>query len=156
MIRYLLILVALLAGGFAWADVFTPIDVNKQADVNGQTLSMPVLNPGTVGQPTRSQPVSPLTRKRAESGKAVETRRVDDLETLQFPMVETKVVPQANFSAKRAMIADDVIDARRVPTSNVEHKRATVHGRVIRPLTPAGEQELKDQFRKGPAPHATP
>lgn len=139
------LLVSLVVGASAWADVFTPIDVNKQADVNGRAVEMPVVNFDALPQPTRAFPVASQSDRRAEPGKPVEAKTVN-FDTLQFSTIETKVIPQANYTAKRAIIKDETIVTERRDSPTAETHRAKINERVIRPVTPEGERELKQQL----------
>ena len=145
-----LIFIYLLAGTLASADVFQRIDVNKQADVNGQTVNLPVLNFDSLPQTSRTLPIAPQSDRRTEPGKTIETSTVN-LETLAFPTLDMQTVPKSNYKAKRAVVSGAPVTAPRIdPSATVPAERAKVNERVIRPLTPAGEQELKDQFHKTP------
>ncbi|MCG3150412.1 MAG: hypothetical protein PCFJNLEI_03898 [Verrucomicrobiae bacterium] len=133
-----------------FADVFTPIDVRKKADVNGKAVEMPVLNFEAVPQPVRRQPVSPLTGKAAPSGKVIESKTVD-LETLApYSTVPAKRLPMANFTPRQGRVETPIVPQAEVATPTVPAGRARTNERVIRPTTPAGEQDLKEQFRKTP------
>jgi hypothetical protein len=63
------------------------------------------------------------------------------LRTVRFNSVTLTDVPRQNFSAKRAQANDQVRRDREVAKAN-----ARITDRQIRPHTPAGEQELKDQL----------
>jgi hypothetical protein len=133
----------------AVADVFTPIDARKQADVNGKTVEMPAVNFPTVPQPVRRQPLAPVSGRLATPAGTIETKSVE-MPVVQFSTVETKTISHSNFRPKRAQREDATIDAPTVTTPVVGTSRAPVTDRVIRANTPAGEQELKDQFHKPP------
>jgi len=131
-----------------------PLDYTKQADVNGKTVHFGDLQYGTVPQPSRtwpaSQPIresptaSPLSKGNLQL-QSVELNEVKpnsvELSTLSRP-----VLPQANFTAKRAA-ADKTNDqgSRQLEQSK---QNAPITNRVIRPFTPGGEEELKNQLNK--------
>ncbi|MEI6084774.1 MAG: hypothetical protein WCS70_10775 [Verrucomicrobiota bacterium] len=151
MIRQLFsaILLASLLGP-TYAGVLAPIDIQKQADLNGKSVAMPMVNFDSLPQPTRSQTVSPLTGKMSTPGKAVATKNVD-LETLtHYSTVPTKVLPQTNFTPKYGTVDSSIIPMAGVPAANVPTDRARINGRVIRPQTPAGSEELKKQLTQTP------
>jgi len=141
-------LVILLGGliATARAGVFTPIDVHKQADLNDKTVAMPTVNFNSLPQSTRGQTVSPVTEKKAAPGKMIESKTVD-LETLApsatFP---TKNVPMTNYTPKRGLVDTSVVPVSSISQETVRTDRARINERVIRPQTPAGSEELKQQF----------
>lgn len=132
----------LLAAASAHAQLLKPIDVRQLADVNDKTVDMPTVNFDTIPQPTRTQPILPLTGQRLEPADTVETKRVDT-HTLRYDNVAVKVLPQQNFSPKRATVAGNAS----LPPA-VDTPKADIKKRVIRPLTPAGAEELKKQLNE--------
>jgi hypothetical protein len=127
--------------GAASAQVLKPIDQRKLADPNGKTVEMPTVRFDTVPQPTRPQPVSPLSRQYRPRAGTVETRTVDT-HGLSYSTIPVTVLPQQNFAPKRATVPGNLPAAETVKTS-----RAEINQRVIRPFTPAGKEELKEQFK---------
>lgn len=140
------ITVAVLLGTVARADIFTPIDVHKQADLSGKTVAMPIISFDSLPQPTRSQPVSPVTEKKAAPGKLIETKSVDLNTLAPSATVPTKNWPMTNFTPKHGFVDTAVVPSSTVPQSTVPTERARINERVIRPHTPAGSDELKKQF----------
>jgi hypothetical protein len=134
--------VFLLLSVAASAQVLRPIDPRRTADASGKAVEMPTINFGTLPQPTRTEPVSPLTGQMREPGKTVETKRVDTT-ALQYATLPSKVLPQTNFTAKRAVVTGALPAADTVKTP-----RADIEKRVIRPVTPAGAEELKKQLNE--------
>ncbi len=132
----------LLAAVSAHAELLKPIDARQRADVNGKTVDMPTVNFDTIPQPTRAQPISPLTGHRVEPADTVETKRVDT-PTLTYDSLSNKVLPQQNFSAKHAVVAGNAS----LPPA-VDTPKADIKKRVIRALTPAGAEELKKQLNE--------
>src|SRR5881296_3203932 len=61
----------------ASAQVLRPIDIRQRADANDKTVEMPTVSFGTVTEPTRPQPVSPLSGQVREPAGTIETKRVD-------------------------------------------------------------------------------
>jgi hypothetical protein len=82
-----------------------------------------------------------LSRQYRPRAGAVETKTVDT-RGLSYATVPVPVLPQQNFAAKRAVVAGNLPAAETVQTS-----RAEINRRVIRPFTPAGAEELKEQFK---------
>lgn len=135
------LLAAILVTLPASAQVLKPIDPHKLADPNGKTIEMPTVHFDTVPQPTRPQPVSPLSRQVREPADTVPTRNVDT-RALSYPTVPATVLPQQNFAPKRAVVAGPLPAAATIKTP-----RAEINPRVIYPFTPAGTEELKEQFK---------
>lgn len=126
------------------AGVFTPIDPHKQADVTGQTVDLPTLQFDSVAQPYRTLPGATVTGQTVDRSHTVATKNVE-LNTLDFARVPTKTVPLTNFTTKRAPLDQPPIETGTTPTDS-----AKINSRTIRPLTPTGHQELKDQINKIP------
>ena len=141
------LLVAILVAASASAQVLRPIDPNKSADVSGKAVDLPTVNFGNVSQPTRSQPVSPLSNQFREGDGIVETKSVEtkdvEMSLLSHSTIPATIVPQQNFTAKRAPLASNVPPSERVKTPN-----AKINKREIRPFTPAGNDELVKQLRE--------
>jgi len=135
-------LAGLLTG--ARAAVLTQIDPHKLADVTGQTVDLPTVQFDSVPQQFRTMPVAPVSGKTVDRHQTVATKNVE-LNTLDFPLVPSKTVPLTNFAAKRATLEQPPIETGTATTDN-----AKINSRVIRPLTPAGQQDLKDQINKIP------
>ncbi len=135
------LLAAIVIAHSASAQILKPIDQHKLADPNGKTVEMPTVRFDNVPQPTRPQPVSPLSRQSLPPAVTVETKTVDT-HRLSYSTVPVSVLPQQNFAPKRAVVAGNLPAAETVKTS-----RAEINPRVIRPFTPAGKEELKEQFK---------
>jgi hypothetical protein len=128
----------------ARAQVLRRIDPSQIADVSGKIVGMPVLTPGTVAEPTRPLPTSELSDKRRALRGPVETKTVDT-ELRHYSIVATRVVPQTNFKAGRAVLPEKL-----PATTVVENRRAEIRDRTIRAGTPSGAEELRQQLL---APH---
>ena len=128
----------------AHAGVFTQLDPHKQADVSGQTVEFSTLHFDSVSQPIRTLPVAPVSGQTVDRSQTVATKNVE-FNTLDFPGIPSKTRPMTNFTTKRATLDQPLIETGNKITGN-----AKINPRVIRPLTPAGEQELKDQINKIP------
>lgn len=120
-----------------------PIDYSKKADVSGKTVTFGDLHYETVSQPTRATSrTSPLTKG------DLHLQRLDlhqvDLKSVEMSTVSEPVLPQVNFSAKRAAV-DKVNDRadQQLPQTKL---KAPITSRQIRPLTPQGEEELRKQL----------
>jgi len=123
--------------------ITNPLDYNKRADVNGKNVTFSDRHYGTVSYPTRAgSTTSPLSKgdlqlQRVELNE-VNTKSVE-MSTLSEP-----VLPQVNFSAKRAAV-DKVNDQSGRQLDQTKQK-PPITNRQIRPFTPAGEEELKKQL----------
>jgi hypothetical protein len=121
-----------------------PFDLTKQADVNDKTVTFSDLHYGTVSQPTRtdSRTSSPLSKG------DLQLQRMDlsevNFKSVDMSAVSEPVLPQVNFSAKRAA-ADKVSDEgdRRLDQTK---QKAPINSRQIRPFSPGGEEDLKRQL----------
>ena len=130
----------------AWTDPRTPIDLTKQADVSGKTVSYSDVPLDTISQPSRDVPGSPLT-KGVLKLQGVDLNSVD-LSTRDMSTMTLPVLPKANFTAKRA-----TVDKQNDQTNKqVDHttRKAPITDRQIRPFVPAGEEELKKQLSEPP------
>ena len=133
-----------------YAGVLTQIDPNKQADITGQTVTFPIVQFDSVPQKFRTMPVAPISGKMANHSQTVATKNAD-INTLDFPTVlSKKTLPMTNFTAKRASLDELPVETETVTTGDVKTDKAKINSRVIRPFTPAGHQELKDQINKIP------
>jgi hypothetical protein len=142
--RYLLGLCSVLvivAASRAVAQGFKPIDRTKQADVNGKIISPDNLNLKNVAQPTRSFWQSPRSDER-QSLPQVDLKNVD-LQQLRLAGYSTEILPQQNFTAKRAAITEKP----RVE-KDVQHTKAPIKDRQLHPFAPGGEEELEKQLNK--------
>ena len=119
-----------------------PLDYTKQADVNGKNAQLGNLNYGTVPQSSRAFTTSPLSKGDLQLQRA----NVNELtpKSADMPTVSEPVLPQVNFTPKRA-VADKDNDKAEVQADETK-QTAPITSRQIRPLTPAGEQELKKQL----------
>ena len=133
----------------ASAGVLTPIDPHKQADVSGQTVEMNTVQFGSVPQKFQTMPVAPISGKMVDRSQTVATKNVET-NIRDFPTVPSKILPMTNFTVKRASLDKLPVETEIVATSDVKTDKAKINSRVIRPLTPAGHQELKDQINKIP------
>jgi hypothetical protein len=127
----------------ARAQLAKPIDPTKKADVGGKSVNPGEVRFNTLSQPTRDLPNSALTKGDLKF-QDVDTKGVE-LNSLQFSSVATSVIPKANFTAKR--IADKTSDESDKRLDHVK-KKAPINERQIRAFTPAGEEELKKQFKE--------
>ncbi len=126
------------------AQLLKPIDPNKQADINGKSVSPGEVKFNTLSLPLRDTPNAELSKGNLKLQDA-DTKNVTDLKSLEFSTVETHVVPKANFTAKR--IAAKSSDANNKKLDDAK-KKAPITGRQIRPFTPGGEEELKKQLNE--------
>jgi len=128
------------------AQVLKPIDPNKKADVSDKTVTFGDAQLSTIAQPTADLPNAELPKGDLKLQNA-DTKDVTDMKLLEYPWFETHVVPKANFTAKRIAIKSNEADNKNL---NYVEKQAPITNRQIRPFTPGGEQELKQQLRKPP------
>lgn len=120
-----------------------PFDLTKQADVNDKTVTFSDLHYGTVTQSTRTDSrTSPLSKG------DLELQRMDlsdaNFKSVELSTVSEPMLPQVNFSAKRAA-ADKVTDQGDRQLDQAKQK-APVTSRQIRPFSPGGEEDLKKQL----------
>jgi hypothetical protein len=124
-----------------------PIDYSKQADVNGKNVTFGELHYGTVSPPTRAgSATSPLSKGDLQL-KRLELNEVN-LKSVEMSTVSEPMLPQVNFTAKRAAV-DKVNDQGSRQLDQTKQK-APITSRQIRPFTPGGEEELKKQLN---SPH---
>ena len=120
-----------------------PFDYSKQADVNNKTVTFGDLHYGTVSQPTRAlSTTSPLSKGDLQLQR-MELNAVN-LQSIEMSTIPEPVLPQVNFTAKRA--AADKVNDRATQQLDQTKQKAPINSRQIRPLTPAGEEELKKQL----------
>ena len=120
-----------------------PLDYSKQADVNGKTVTFGDLHYETVSQPTRAgSTTSPLSKGDLQLQR-MELNEVN-LKSVEMSTASEPVLPQVNFSAKRA--AADKVNDQGTRQLDQSKQKAPITGRQIRPLSPAGEEELKKQL----------
>jgi hypothetical protein len=67
-----------------------------------------------------------------------------NLKSIEMPTVPQPMLPQVNFTAKRA--AADKVNDRGTRQLDQTKQKAPITGRQIRPFTPGGEEELKKQL----------
>jgi hypothetical protein len=120
-----------------------PLDYTKRADVSNKNVTFGDLRYGTGSQPTRSgSTASPLSKGDLQLQR-MELNEVD-LKSVEMSTVPEPVLPQVNFSAKRAAV-NKVNDQSNRQLDQTKQK-APITDRQIRALTPAGEEELKKQL----------
>jgi len=126
----------------AGAQILKPIDLQKQADVNNKTVNYGNLQFDSISQSTRDVPNSPVTKG------DLKLQRVDlnevDFKTLDMSVVPTKILPQANFKAKRAAV--DKLNDQSGKQLDQSKQKAPITKRQIHPFEPGGEQELEKQL----------
>ena len=126
------------------AQLLKPIDPNQKADVADKFVK-----PGDVQLETVTRPTVDLHNAELSKGalklQDAETKSVTDLKTLEHSTVETHILPQANFTAKRVATQSNEASDKNL---NDAKKKAPITNRQIRPFTPAGEQELKKQLNE--------
>jgi hypothetical protein len=138
----MLLLMLVVVPGLA-AQVFKPIDITKQADVNGKKVDMPVLQFPTLTQPTYPVTQSALSDKMREPGQVLPRKLAETKGVLDFPTVTPgATLPGKAFPTTTADVAGKLPPATSVPTQG-----ADIPTLKISPFTPAGEEQLKDQFR---------
>jgi hypothetical protein len=127
-----------------WTRSTKPLDYSKQADVNGKTVTFGDLHYGTVSQPTRpGSTTSPLSKGDLQLHR-MELNEVN-LKSVDMSTVSEPVLPQVNFTAKRA--AADKVNDQGSRQLDQTRQKAPITSRQIRPFTPGGEEELKKQLK---------
>jgi hypothetical protein len=122
-----------------------PIDYTKKADVGDRTVNFDDLHYGTVSQPSRTWSTpSPLSKSDLQLQSA-ELNEVK-LKSVETSTVSEPMLPQVNFTAKRAA-ADKPNDQGSRQLQQTKQK-APITSREIRPFAPGGEEELKKQLNK--------
>ena len=125
----------------AVGQVLRPVDPTKQADVGNKSVTFPNVDLNTVTQPQRALGQSSVSDKQLQFDQV--RRKNVNLQTLEHGTVETKTLPQANFTAKRAAVTD-----KTHATENVKLGKAPITDRQIKAFQPGGEEELKQQLRE--------
>ena len=64
-----------------------------------------------------------------------------DLNGVDFSFINARVMPQQNFTAKRAVVSDQLLEQPFIKTD-----KAPITERQIKAYTPAGTEELKKQL----------
>jgi hypothetical protein len=123
------------------AQLFKPVDSHQRAAASDKNVDLPTVNFDTLAQPTRSEIVSPVSGQMREPAGFVANKHADLPESPSYSTVPMTTIPHQNFTAKRAPVADNLPSINTVKTTP-----ANINKRVIRPLTPAGEEELKKQL----------
>ena len=126
------------------AQLLKPIDPNQKADIGDKTVKFGDAQLSTLSQPTANLPNAELLKGDLKLPNA-DTKNVTDLKSLEFSSVETHVIPQANFTAKRIATKTNEATDKNL---NDAKKKAPITNRQIRPFTPGGEQELKKQLNE--------
>ncbi len=126
-----------------------PVDQTKQADVNQKTLSFGEVPLNTLSQPTKDLAGSPLTKGDLKLQQLDQKKA--EFNTLPMPTVSEPLLPQANFTAKKAVA--DFPNDKTAKQAEETAKKAPVTDRQIKPFTPAGEEELKHQLNDSPREH---
>jgi len=117
----------------------------KQADVNGKTIHFDDLHYGTISPPIReSSTASPLSK----GDLRFQRLELNELKpnSVELSTLSQPVLPKANFTAKRA--AADRTNDQASRQLDLSKRDAPITNRVIRPFTPGGEEELKNQLNK--------
>ena len=118
-----------------------PFDLSKQADVNDKTVTFGDLHYGTVSQPTRViSRTSPLTKGDLHQ-QQMELNQVD-LKSVEMSTLPEPVLPQVNYSAKRAAV-DKVNDQGNRQLDQTKQK-APINSRQIRTSTPGGRRGTEE------------
>jgi hypothetical protein len=143
--------VALLAlsAAAASAQVLRPVDPTKRADdVEGKDLQFGSAEFKTITTDTREMGRSSVSDKAAVlKGDVAGLKRLE-LQTLDLGTVTRTNLPFKNFTAKRAAVTDKVRLGKDL--NDVRQAVAPILQRQIRPFTPGGEEELKNQLNKPP------
>lgn len=123
----------------AGAQFIKPIDYRKVADIDTKSATLPTLNPNTQTEPSRTWSILPLSDKQPET-KQLQQNQLD-MNGVDFPFISTRVLPQQNFTAKRAVVSDQLLDQPFIKTD-----KAPITSRQIKAYTPQGTEELKKQL----------
>jgi hypothetical protein len=123
----------------ARAQLIKPIDYRKEADIDTKSANLPALNLHTQTEPSRTLSVLPFSNKQPEL-KQLQQNQLD-LNGVDFSFINACVLPQQNFTAKRAVISDQLLDQ---PFITIP--RAPITSRQIKAYTPQGTEELKKQL----------
>jgi hypothetical protein len=123
----------------AGAQLIKPIDYHKIADIDTESATLPTLNLGTQAEPSRTLSVLPLSQKQPELKQLNQNQL--DLNNADFSFINSRVLPQQNFTAKRAVVTDQLLDQPFIKTD-----KAPIASRQIKAYTPQGAEELKKQL----------
>ena len=126
------------------AQLLKPIDPNQKAGIGDKSVKFGDAQLNTISQPTADLPNAELSKGDLKLQDA-DTKNVTDLKSLDYSTVETHVLPQANFTAKRIAIKSNEANDKKLDDTK---KKAPINQRQIRPFTPSGEQELKKQLNE--------
>ena len=132
-------LLALSLVASAGAQFIKPVDYRKEADVDGKSATLPTLNLNTKSEPSHTFSVLPISDKQPELKQLRQNQL--DLSDVDLSFINTRVLPQQNFTAKRAVVSDQLLDQPFVTTA-----KAPITGRQIKAYTPQGTEELKKQL----------
>ena len=131
----------------ASAQVLKPLDINKQADVNGKNVSFDNLQFDTISQPTRELPKSTISKGNLKLQSADSNDKGVEFKSLDMPTVSKPTLQKANFTAKRAVVDNQISDEDGKQRNDAKQK-APITNRQIRPFLPGGEDELKKQLNE--------
>ena len=146
----LAVALTVLLSPLAHAQVLKPIDPTQKADIGDKSVNLSTVQFETLSQPTRDLPGSSRVLPTAPLSKGnlshpnVDTKNVD-LESVEFSTISKPVLPQANFTAKRAAAGDKLSDESKKQLAH-DKQKAPITERQIRPFTPGGMEELKKQL----------
>jgi hypothetical protein len=129
------------------AQIVKPIDINKQADINGKNVSFDNVQFDTISQPTRELPKSTISKGNLKLQSAELNDNGVDFKSLDMPTVSKPIVQKANFTAKRAVV-DNLTSDENGKQRNDAKQKAPITNRQIRPFLPGGEDELKKQLNE--------
>jgi hypothetical protein len=147
-----IIILAVFLSSPVHGQIVKPIDLKKQADVNGKSVNFGDLQFDTLSQPANGLAGSSVSKgnlkfQDVDQKKADIHRQKMDFNAVDMSTVSEPTVPKANFTAKRAEV-----DMSSEPRKQVEQtkKKAQINQRQIHPFTPAGEEDLKHQLNEPP------
>ncbi len=123
----------------AEAQFVKPIDYSKTADIDTKSATLPTLNLNTQAEPSRTLSVLPMSDKQPEL-KQLQQNQLD-MNGVDFTFINTRVLPQQNFTAKRAVVTDQMLEQSFIKTD-----KAPITSRQIKAYTPQGTEELKKQL----------
>jgi hypothetical protein len=145
------VILAALLSTPARAQLLKAIDPKQQADVNGKMVNFNDLKFNTISQPTKDLPSAPLANgnlKFHNVDKKNAQFNTLDMSTISNPTLTEPTVAKVNFTTRRADV--DVQNDEKRKQADETTKKAPIKQRQIRPLTPAGEEELKNQLNGPP------
>jgi hypothetical protein len=125
----------------ASAQILRQIDMNQMSDYSGKQADVQTLQFDTVDKPTRTEATAPQSSKMLEKAASVGNKQADLPGMVPLEMYPTKTIPHQNFAAKRAVLPDNTPS-----TKPLKNEQADINKRVIKPFTPTGAEELKDQL----------